>query len=305
MDITMTEQETTILHHLMREHEDVLGSSRSTLLALSAFMASIDDLECPPDQLRDQYMQLTDAIKQTRPKVIPLIHLIEDFEQEMEPLYAKEPAQIRQAAIRILQAKYDLLQAKSGKIIELGLTCIDENDTIVVHVANANVIGIITLAYQVMGKNINVIVLQQNLAKTKRMIGQLRQSDVRLQAVPEYSLSHYIGKADKMFCGALSITADHQVLAPVGTANIASLCHFHNVPVYLFANTLKFAHGVSAEQRIHRESITQDKHDQAYELITYSHDVVDLKMVDFLITEEGIHPQDTIASYLNDFYKTH
>jgi translation initiation factor 2B subunit (eIF-2B alpha/beta/delta family) len=54
-----------------------------------------------------------------------------------------------------------------------------------------------------------------------------------------------------------------------------------------------------------RESITQDKHDQAYELITYSHDVVDLKMVDFLITEEGIHPQGTIASYLTEFYKTH
>jgi translation initiation factor 2B subunit (eIF-2B alpha/beta/delta family) len=298
----MTREDTLILHSLMREHEDVLGSSRSTLLALGSFMAAVQELACPPDQLREQYLELTEAIKMTRPKVIPLIHLIEEFEREMEPHYSQDPDTVKQTAIEILQAKYDKLQEKSGKIIELGLTCIDPKDMIVVHAANANVIGIITLAHQVMGKEINVIVLQQNLAKTKRMISQLRQSNVRLQAVPEYSLSHYIGKANKMFCGALSITTDHQVLAPVGTANIASLCHFHQVPVYLFANTLKFAHGVTADQRIHRESVTQDKHDQAYELITYSHDVVDLKMVDFLITEEGVYPQDKIAAYLDNFY---
>ena len=298
----MTREDTLILHNLMREHEDVLGSSRSTLLALGSFMASIQELSCPPDRLREQYLELTEAIKKTRPKVIPLIHLIEEFEKEMEPHYSQDPESVKQTAVDILQAKYDKLQTKSGKIIELGLTCIEEGDVIVVHAANANVIGIITLANQVLDKDIKVIVLQQNLAKTKRMISQLRQSNVPLQAVPEYSLSHYIGEANKMFCGALSITADHQVVAPVGTANIASLCHFHQVPVYLFANTLKFAHGVSADQRIHSESVTQDKHDQAYELITYSHDMVDLKMVDYLITEEGIYPQEKIESYLDHFY---
>ena len=298
----MNKEERIIMHRLMREHEDVLGSSRSTLLAISAFMASIQELESTPDQLRDQYLDLTDAIKKTEPKVIPLIHLIEEFEREMEAHYGGDMAAVQQMAIEVLQAKYDKLQTKSGKITELGLSCLEENDTVVVHAANANVIGIITLAHQVLDKHINVIVLQQNLAKTKRMISQLKQSNVLLQAVPEYSLSHYIGTANKMFCGALSITADHQVLAPVGTANIASLCHFHQVPVYLFANTLKFAHGLSADQCIHSESITQDEHDQAYELVTYSHDMVDLKMVDFLITEQGIYPKGEISSYLDDFY---
>lgn len=299
----MTREDILILHSLMREHEDVLGSSRCTLLALGAFMASVQELACPPDQLHEQFMELIEAIKKTRPKVIPLIHLIEEFEKEMEPHYGQDPETAKQMAVELLHAKYDKLQAKSGKIIELGLTCIEQGDTIVMHAANANIIGIITLANQVLSKDINVIVLQQNLAKTKRMISQLRQSDVKLHAVPEYSLSHYIGKADKMFCAALSLTLDHQVVAPVGTANIASLCHFHQVPVYLFANTLKFAHGISADQRIHSESVTQDKHDQAYELITYSHCLVDLKMIDFLITEEGIYPKDKIKSYLDDFYR--
>lgn len=165
-----------------------------------------------------------------------------------------------------------------------------------------SVLTAVLSAFLDMEKNINVIVLQQDLAKTKRMIGQLRQSDVPLQAVPEHSLSHYIGQADKMFCAALSVTADRKVVAPVGTANITSLCHFHKIPVYLFANTLKFAHGVADDQRIHRETVRQDKDAQAYELVTYSHDVVDLNMVDCLVTEDGIYAKDQIPDYLKQLY---
>jgi translation initiation factor eIF-2B subunit alpha len=110
-----------------------------------------------------------------------------------------------------------------------------------VHTVNINVINIITLAHQVMDKQLNVILLQQDQAHTKRIISRLRMASVSYQAVPEYALNHFIGKADKMFFGALSITADGQVVAPIGTANITSLCHFHHIPVYLFANTLKFS----------------------------------------------------------------
>jgi translation initiation factor 2B subunit (eIF-2B alpha/beta/delta family) len=298
----MNKQDKKILHRLVREHEDVAGSSRSTLLALRAFMAAINELVCPGEKLRDQYMELTHAIKNTRPKIIPLIHLIEEFEEEIQAFFGDDPAAVKQKATEILQAKHEKLQSKSGKIIELGLTCVEADDTIVVHTANVNVISIITLSHQVMEKNINVIILQQDLAKTKRIISQLRQSNVPLQAVPEYSLSHYIGQADKMFCAALSITADHKVVAPVGTANITSLCHFHQIPVYLFANTLKFAHGVFEDQRIHRETIRQDKDADAYELVTYSHDVVDLKMVDYLVTEDGIYPKDRIQDYIRQIH---
>lgn len=298
----MKNQEKDILHRLVREHEDVLGSSLATLLSLRAFMAAIEELQCPSDQVKSQYMELTGAIKATQPKIIPLIHLIEEFESEMEPHFDADPDEVRPKALEILLAKHDKLQTKSGKIIELGLSCVESGDTIVVHTANVNVINIITLSHKVMEKSINVIVLQQDLAKTKRMISQLRQSDVPLQAIPEYSLSHQIGKADKMFCAALSVTSDRQVVTTIGTANIASMCHFHNIPVYLFANTLKFAHGLSEEQRIHQETITQADDAEAYELITYSHDVMDLKMVDFLVTEDGVFPKDQIEPY---FHRLH
>jgi len=288
-----------ILNRLMREHEVIAGSSRSTLLAIRAFMAAIQALKCPEAQIKEEYHRLTDAIKTTHPKIIPLIHLLEEFESEMAPYFGGDHSTVELKALEILKTKYEKLHAKSGKIIERGLTCVDDGDTIVVHTGNLNVVSIITLAHEVMGKALDVIVLQQDMAQTKRIVQPLREAGVPHQALPEYALTHFIGQANKMICAALSITADQKVVAPVGTANIASLCHFHNIPVYLFANTLKFAHGLSHDQHIHRETITMAEDADAYELTTYSHDVMDLSMVDHLITEEGVYSKDQIEPYLN------
>lgn len=296
----MKKQDIDILHQLIREHEYDAGSSRATLLALRAFIASLDDLQCPAQELQNQYMELTQAIKNTRPKIIPLIHLIEEFEEEIKHSFGSDISQVQEKAVNILKAKHDKLQAKSGKIIELGLGCVDSNDTIVLHTSNLNVISIITLSHQIMEKKIDVILLQQDSNRTKRIINQLRSAEVRYQAVPEYALNHFIGTTNKMFCAALSITADKKVVAPVGTANITSLCHFHSIPVYLFANTLKFAHGVSEDQQIYEETITQAKDSDSYKLTTYSHDKMDLDLVDFLVTEDGIFPKDKMDSYMRE-----
>ena len=33
---------------------------------------------------------------------------------------------------------------------------------------------------------------------------------------------------------------------------------------------------------------------------TYSHDVMDLKLVDFLVTEDGIYTKETIQGYMDE-----
>lgn len=293
----MNEQDRTILCSLIRDHEDLVGSSRASMLALQAFMASVEELRCPPEEVRGQYLELADAIKNTRPKIVPLIHLVEEFEVEMEPHFGGELMQVRQAAIEILRAKHEKLDGKVGKIIQLGFTCIHDGDVIVMHTASGDVMNMIASAKEKMGKKIKVIVLKQDFIKTKKLINTLMKAGVELETVPEFSLSHYIGQANKMFTGALSITHDLKVVSAVGTANIASLCHFHNIPVYLFANTLKFSHGLSENQRIHEKRVAQVEDECNYVLTTYSHDMVDLKMVDFLVTEEGIYAKDRIAGY--------
>lgn len=298
----MNEQDKDILCRLIRDHEDLVGSSRAAVLALQAFMNSVMELKCPLEQVREQYLELSEVIKNTQPKIIPLIHLIEEFEKEIDPHFGKDLEQIQAKAVEILKAKSEKLKSKVAKIIQTGLTCIKDGDVIVVHTASADVMNMIAAAKEVMDRRIKIIVLKQDFLKTKKLINILTQANVELETIPEFSLSHYIDHANKMFIGALSITYDQKVVCPVGTAGITSLCHFHQIPVYLFANTLKFSHGASEDQHIHEKKVAQVQDSVSYVLTTYSHDLVDLKMVDFLVTEERIVSKNEIEAYVANIH---
>ncbi len=295
----MQEKDKAILCSLIRDHEDLVGSSRTAMLSLQSFISSIRQLKCPSSEMRGQYLELAEAIKNTRPKIIPLIHLIEEFESEMEPHFGADEATVREKAIEILQAKHDMIKSKVGKIIEHGMNVIETGDVIIVHTASTDVMRMLAMARQVMEKDIKVIVLKQDFVKTRQLISTLQQARVEMETIPEFSLSHYVSEANKMFIGALSVTHDKKIVSAVGTANIASLCHFHQVPIYLFANTLKFSHKPSEDQRIHEKKLTREEESFSYELTTFSHDMVDLSMVDYLVTEDGVLSKMQIDDYVN------
>ena len=85
----------------------------------------------------------------------------------------------------------------------------------------------------------------------------------------------------------MSITHDKKIVAAIGTANIVSLCHLSRVPIYLFANSLKFSYHPSSSQLIHTKTVTKVQDEVKYVLTTHSHDIVDLELIDYLVSEEG------------------
>jgi len=78
--------------------------------------------------------------------------------------------------------------------------------------------------------------------------------------------------------------------ATVGSASIAGLCHLNRIPVYLLVTTLKFAHKGFDGQSIHHADQRQSREDVTYMRSTFSHDVVELDLIDHVITEEGEIP---------------
>ena len=294
----MKKEDKQILCSLIRDHEDTVGSSRVTMMALTAFIESIKQVRCSVQEVRELYSELSGAIKNTEPKVIPLIHLIEEFEQEIGESPDGTIDEIKDKAIRILEEKQHKIKTKTGKVIENGLTCISEGDVIIVHTISFDVTNMLKLAREVLHKKFKVIVLKQDLAKTRRLIKSLSAAGIDMEIIPEYSLSHYIEQGNKVFMGALSITDDMKVVSAIGSANIVSLCHLNNLPVYLFANTLKFSHRPSSQQRIHRKVASQTHGDVSFQLIIHSHDTVDLKHVDFLVTEDGIKDKTAILEWM-------
>jgi len=287
MGFTMKEKDKEILYKLFRDHEDVRGSSRMAMLALRSFIESIKDLKCNASEMKELITELCDAIKHTEPRIVPLIHMVKAFETEMEGHYGEDLQKTKNEATRILQEKHDLLRSKVEQVIEHGVNLVDDDDTIVVHTASSDVTNMLVRAKEVLKKNFKLIILKQDFVKTKLLVRTLSKAKIDLLVVPEYSLSHYIEKANKLFIGAVSITPDAKVVAAIGTANIVGLCHLNKVPVYLFANSLKFSFHPSSSQRIHTKTVSTSQDDVKYMLTTHSHDIVDLKLVDHLVTEDG------------------
>jgi len=286
-DIAVDEKDREILFKLFRDHEDVLGSSRIAMLAMQAFINSIQALRCDAADLKELFTELCEAIRHTEPRIVPLIHLIKPFEAEMQTQYGDDLEKTKNKAIRILTAKLEMLKSKVGKVIEHGVGLIKDGDTIIVHTASSDVTKLLAMAKEVFQKNFKIIILKQDFVKTKLLIKALSKAKVELQVVPEYSLSHYIEQANKLFIGAVSVTPDAKVVTAIGTSNIVSLCHLNKIPVYLFATSLKFSHHPSSHQKIHTKMVAKSHDDVNYTLTTHSHDIVDLKLIDYLITEDG------------------
>ena len=294
----MKKEDREILCSLIRDHEDTVGSSRVTMMAIKAFIESIKQVRCSVQEARELYSELSGAIKNTEPKVIPLIHLIEEFEKEIGESPDGTIDEIKDKAIRILEEKHQKIKTKIGKLIEYGLTCINDGDVIIVHTIGYDIKNMLKLARQVLHKSFKLIILKQDPLKTRRLIKFFEAADVDMEVIPEYSLGHYVEHGDKVFMGALSITDDMKVVSAVGSANIVSLCHLNHLPVYLFANTLKFSHRPSSQQRIHRKVASETHGDVSFQLITHSHDTVDLRHVDFLVTEAGIKDKTALLEWI-------
>lgn len=295
----MNEKDMKNMYRLFRQHDDAVGSSRATVIALESFYRSIRELKCDASQLKSLIVELCDAIKVSEPRIVPLIRIIMDFEKEMASHYGKEVEEIKQIATDILMGKIDRYNSNVKKVTENGLAYLQDNDTIMVHTASSGVINMFVKAKTELGRQFRLLILKQDLLKTKQLISALTKAEIEHVVVPEYDLSHVIGTANKMFMGGLSVTTDGKIVTAVGTANVVSLCHLNNVPVYMFINTFKFSNHPSTSQRIHKKEETVSKDDYSYRLTTFSHDLVDSKLINHMITEHGEMSQSFYSKFFD------
>jgi translation initiation factor 2B subunit (eIF-2B alpha/beta/delta family) len=287
----MNPQDRQNLYKLIRDLADVLGTSSTTEAALEAFSQALQSLKCSREAFIPLFNELADAIRQTEPRIVPLIHLLEEFEEEMRFTDSDlDLNTLRDEAVRVLHEKLDVYREKALQLVEQGQACVQADDVILVHSASRTVIDILARARERLGRRFEVIVLQQDFAKTRQLIQALDQAEIPKRVIPEYTLSHFHGTASKLFLGAVAVTDDHQIVAAAGSANIVGLCHVSHVPIYLFVNSLKYSHQGSEAQQIHRKAKTQSREGVHYQLTIHSHDLVPLALIDHVITEQGERP---------------
>jgi len=281
------------MYKLLRDIGDIQGIARTTILALESFIVSIRELQCTREEVEDLYIELADAIKNSQPKITPLIHLLERFEQDMRKCMKKDLSieLIMESAENSLKDQIALFKSNAARVTEHGLKYVENGDVIIVHSASSVVTNILIRAKESLGKIFKVIILEQNKERTRQLIEAFREHKIDYHVTPAHDVSHYIDQANKMFIGALTITSDNKIVAPSGTSGSVSLSHLNNIKVHLFANTLHYSHREALDQYIYAEEGNSETANCYFPITRHSHDLVDLELIDHVITENGETPK--------------
>ncbi len=276
------------MYKLIRELGDVLGIARMTVLCLDSFIESIRLLKCRRDQFDALYKDLAKTITECQPSIIPLMRLLKYFEEDMEREIKPEMdmATVKQVTIRLLKDRVAQIKRNTGQVTENGLAYVKNRDVIIVHSASTVVINTLIQAKEKLNRNFKVIILDLS-ERTRQSVQALSDAGIDYIVTPAHNLSHHIEGATKMFLGAMTITKDGKIVAPVGTAGTVSLCRHHNVKVHLFANTLNYSIRSAAEQKIFQAKKEAQIGATDFAMTTHSHDLVSLSHIDHIITEIG------------------
>lgn len=299
MGVLMNKKNKTSMYKLIRELSDVKGVARMTILCLNAFIDSIRYLKCTRGQFDSLYKELAHTVRKAEPNIIPLMHLLEYFEQDMARDLKPEmdmPA-VREMTIKNLEQRIAQFKRNAATVTENGLSYVKNNDVIIVHSASTVVTNILIQAKEKLGRRFKVIILDLSPDRTRQTIQAMRNAGIEYFVTPAHNLSHHIEEATKIFVGGMTVTKDQKIVAPVGTAGTVSICRLHDVKVHLFANTLHFSHRNSTEQNIFKVKEDAQIGMVDFSLTTHSHDLVSLGFIDHIVTEIGeVSPAGNIVA---------
>jgi translation initiation factor eIF-2B subunit alpha len=277
----------TSLYRLIRDYMGAMGTSRTTLVALKSYIDSIRRLRCTEAELQRSLLELDEVIRNTEPRVIPLVHLIREFEAEMRPHFGSGLEHAKAEATRILGRKLERFHEVTGRLIAHCVSEIADGDFIVIHSPTAYIREALVRAHTVFGRRFRVLVLKQESRRAKAAVEALERHGVEHLVIPDQYLSHYLDVVTKFFLGAVSVSSDRKAIIHAGAANMVGLCHAHRIPVYLFLEKIKFAHTALSNQHIYREHRARVEADFTFHMTTFSHDFVDLEMIRHVVTEDG------------------
>ena len=288
-----------ILDSLFRDIVKFYSSSKTSIITLRAIINAIRFLECKDDRFRVQVMEVCKTITNSQPRMFPIDNLIILLEHELEKNSFFEDKDIsikKSATIEILEDLIIRLNYDMKELANQGLDHITDGDFIVLHAAEEPVELLLPEAKN-MGREFEVLILRQEPVKTNRVIKIMEHNQIKFTVIPEWDLIHHFDKVTKLFIGAYAITADGKFVSDSGTSNIVSECHIHKLPIYLFAPILEITPTISSDQNIYLKEEPQYASGVDYTLISHSCDIVNLELVNHVITDQGEINKDKLKDY--------
>ena len=293
----MSNIEQHTIDKLFRDLSRVYSTSVTSMIGLDSVKVAIEELVCNDSDLATEIIKLSDAIKNTQPRMFPLDNLMLILDKEIQTLNNEK--QLTKGSIdKILNTFRIRMKSDLDALVDHGVGWIKNDDFIVIHSIEENIEHLIPEAKK-RGVNFKILVLKQDIVTTGKILNILNNNQIKYEVIPEYDLVHYFDKITKLFIGTQALTNDNYLICDPGTSNVVSECHIHNIPIVLFLKTLKLSHYPVTDQNIRKNSF-QDEHDGVeYSFSIHSNDIIKLELISHIITEKGEITKDQIPNILD------
>ena len=290
----MSNIEQHTIDKLFRDLSRVYSTSATSMIGLDSVKAAIEELVCNDSDLATEIRKLSDAIKNTQPRMFPLDNLMLILDKEIASL-TDGKLLTRESINKILKTLRIRLESDLSALVENGLKWIQNGDFIVIHSIEENIEHLIPEAKK-KGINFKILVLKQDIITTGKILSIINENQINFEVIPEYDLVHYFDKITKLFIGTQALTNDNYLICDPGTSNIVSECHIHKIPIYLFLKTLKFSHYPVVEQNIRKNTYKDEYDGIEYNFSIHSNDIIKLNLINHIITEKGDISLDQLST---------
>ena len=293
----MSNIEQHTIDKLFRDLIRVYSTSATSMLGLDSIQTAIKELVCEDSDLFREIRKLSDAVKNTQPRMFPLDNMMLILDKKIQSLIDGKQL-TKESVDKILRTFRIRLESDMNALVERGVEWINNGDFIVIHSIEENIEHLIPEAKK-RGIDFKILVLKQDIVTTGEILNILNNNQIEYEVIPEYDLVHYFDKISKLFIGTQALTNDNYLICDPGTSNIVSECHIHNIPIVLFLKTLKFSHYPVADQNIRKNSYNDEHNGVEYSFSIHSNDIIKLELINHIITEKGEITKDQIPTILD------
>lgn len=208
-------------------------TATATILSLNAFQNTLRRLKPGKEDIPLLLKEMGQCIRQSRPGLIPLNHLLDFFDQDMDrQLTPGMPGKtIVKTAIMRLEERICQFERNLNGIIGQGGRL--AKGTILVKSPGPYTCRILRNA-KTRGKDIRVLPLDRK-RKTRQMMKQLAADGITILDPGDLSQG-----ATTLFLGPLAVTQTREAIAPFGTRKLIDDCRAKGIEVCLFTDTLHF-----------------------------------------------------------------
>lgn len=287
----------------------ISGANARCKAMLEAFNELIHDYQTPKDKdlTHDLIICLNkhiDFISKIRPLCAPMGNAIRQLKKEITslgPINDVEAKQILQNKIN--QYIYERITVPITAISSFGRTKINHNDVILTFGHSSTVFELL--------RSVNVkfrviVVTCRPKMEGLKMAAKLLKLQIPCTLVHLTALSHVIRDATKVILGANAMLANGALVSRIGTAQVATMAHFHNVPVIIACETYKFSMNVHLDSIVFNELgpdelSLQVERPETLQVLNLLFDVTPPEFITVVITELGLIPCSSVRVIIREY----